>query len=218
MRSGRPGKTHCPGRAKSRHGHNPASAIVHSHLRPPPFSLHRSLRPPGINARRAIGLMASSRYRPRDWWAPGPVIPYSFSLGARLAHRALDGACLTEDRLALLGSIVLPQRPARFLPLPAAPSFLAKQESLGPWPSSTSLRPCQVRADRPRSDRQPSRPRWARPEQLKKEYNNGNHRLFYRFERRLRLRLWKCPLARRFVTLARRRPGQVFPQRSEDNA
>lgn len=73
------------------------------------------------------------------------AIVCSFGVSIRLAPSGRDGACLTENRPAVLGSIVLPQRPARFLPLPAAPSFLAKQESLGPWPSSTSLRPCQVR-------------------------------------------------------------------------
>jgi len=34
-------------------------------------------------------------------------------------QRDLDVACLTQDRLALLGSFGMAQRPARFLPLPA---------------------------------------------------------------------------------------------------
>jgi len=33
-----------------------------------------------------------------------------FSLSARRAHCGLDGACLTGERLSLIGSIVFPQR------------------------------------------------------------------------------------------------------------
>jgi hypothetical protein len=48
--------------------------------------------------------------------------------------------------------------------------------------------------------------------------HHGYHRHLHRGGQRLRLRPWKCPLATCFVMLARRRPGQAFPQQSEDNA
>jgi hypothetical protein len=39
-----------------------------------------------------------------------------FNLSAWRAHCGLDGACLTGERLSLIGSIVFPQRRTRFFP------------------------------------------------------------------------------------------------------
>src|SRR5690606_2470413 len=76
----------------------------------------------------------------------------------------LDEACLTADRLRL-----------DRLPATAASDFLPRSPaSSSPTHKSATCRPplhCglyQVRSDRHRSFRQPSRPRWARPDTQKR--------------------------------------------------
>jgi uncharacterized protein (DUF736 family) len=58
-----------------------------------------------------------------------------------LAHGVLNAACLTEGRLRCTPSRSHTRNGrSRFLPLPAAPPFLAKHESLA-WPPFTAFRP-----------------------------------------------------------------------------
>lgn len=66
---------------------------------------------------------------------PGPFLLSSYL--SELAQRGLDLACLTGNRLRLARFVATAVR--NFLPLPAAPPFLAKQES-SVRPSSISLR------------------------------------------------------------------------------
>jgi hypothetical protein len=71
-------------------------------------------------------------------------------------HCGLDGACLTEVRLAALGSIGIRNGRIVFFPWALKRPFLAKQESLS-LAVLHSVSALWVRSDRPRSLRQPSR-------------------------------------------------------------
>ena len=114
-----------------------------------------------------------------------------------------------------VASILFPQRPS--------PAFfrrlrlcIAKQKSRR-RPPSTLFRPRGVRADRPRSVDH-HRGRDGRGPISRRKLRHGYDRLFHPHRRRFRSCAEKCPLAPLFEALARRRPGQAFPQRSEDNA
>jgi hypothetical protein len=70
----------------------------------------------------------------------------------------------------------------------------------------------------PGASRPSSRPRWIASPISRRKDDHGYHRHFHPHRQRLRSCAEKCPLAPLFEALARRRPGQAFPQRSEDNA
>jgi len=107
--------------------------------------------------------------------------------------RGLDWACLTADRLRLDR---LPATAVRdFLPLRAARSFLAKQQSRR-RPPFIALRPLRgaVRS----SPVLPTAIEAAKGGPKKrKELHHGDHWLLHRDRQRLRLRARKCPLAGR---------------------
>ncbi len=107
-------------------------------------------------------LYIRSHWSPPDAAIAVPPISVSWHV-----HCGLDGACLTKDRLAMLGSTGIRNGRIVFFPCALKRPFLASQESLsyGRPPLRFGL---QVRADRPRSYRLPSRPRWTRPEQPKR--------------------------------------------------
>lgn len=85
----------------------------------------------------------------------GPIAVSLDPLPGRI-HCGFDGACLTKDRLAMLVSIGILNGRFVFFPCPLERPFLARQESLS-LAVLHSVLAFQVRADRPRSYRLPSR-------------------------------------------------------------
>jgi uncharacterized protein (DUF736 family) len=90
-----------------------------------------------------------------------------------------------------------------FLPLAAARPFLAQNKKVAPWLPFTACRPLRGAGRPPPVCRQPSRPRWARPEKLK-GHDNGDHRHLH-LERQRLLRLDPHPRSQR--------QGQARPRR-----
>ncbi len=139
------------------------------------------------------------------------LVPDNFHL--RRPPATSNGLGLTEDRLRL--DRLPATAAANFFP-PRVPRFASRSKKAVGGRQALTLCPSGAVRSSP-VERPPSRSRLARPD-WKKEHDNGNHRHLHQDRERLRLRPWKCPLAGRMVILARRRPGQAFPQRSEDNA
>jgi len=99
----------------------------------------------------------------------GTVVPAAIAIFLSLDDRApFAGSMRHVWPESGFASILFPQRRSiTFIPCRLTPPFLAKQESVSA-PPFTLFRPCQVRSDRPRPLRLPSRPQWSGPKQQKR--------------------------------------------------